>query len=207
LSDFSRWSAVARDELPGRVTAWLAEAAGIVRVAVDGPPCAAPEDFAAALVEPLRALGRPAAHIRGSYFWRDASLRFEHGREDVESYLSWLDADALRREVLDAAVSAGRYLPSLRDPLSNRSTREEPHAVEPDLVLIVSGSLLLGRGLPFDRTIHMTMSPAARARHTPSDEAWTLPAYDSYDADVCPVEAADVVIKLDDPRHPAINWT
>ncbi len=203
----SRWSPVAPGALPGRLADWLAKSPGLVRVAVDGPPCAQPSQVVDSLIEALRVLGRPAAHLAASYFWRDASLRFEHGREDVESYRSWLDADALRREVLDAAVLAGVYLPSLRDPLSNRSTREEPHAVEPDLVLIVSGSLLLGRGLPFDRTIHLTMSSAARARHTPADQAWALPAYDAYETDVRPAEAADVVVKLDDPRHPAISWT
>jgi hypothetical protein len=162
--------------------------------------------FAAALIDPIRARGRPVAQVRAATFWRDASLRLEMGREDVESYLDWLDADALRREVLDAAARGGHYLPSLRDPRTNRSTREQVRRVEPGLVLLVSGSLLLRHGLPFDRTVHISMSPSARARRTPAGEAWTLPAYDAYDADVRPVDRADVVIKLDDPRHPAIRW-
>jgi hypothetical protein len=199
------WTPVAPDALTGRVAEALAEAPGVVRVAIDGPPCADPDSFAAALLDPLRTLGRRAAQIRASSFWRDASLRLEHGREDVESYLSWLDADALRREVLDAAVSSGHYLPSLRDPVTNRSTRDAPRAVDPNLVLLVSGSLLLRHALPFDRTIHLAMSPATRARRTPAEDAWTLPAYEAYDADVRPSEVADVVIKLDDPRHPAIS--
>ena len=199
------WTPVAPDALTGRVAEALAEAPGVVRVAIDGPPCADPDSFAAALLDPLRTLGRRAAQIRASSFWRDASLRLEHGREDVESYLSWLDADALRREVLDTAVSSGHYLPSLRDPVTNRSTRDAPCAVDPNLVLLVSGSLLLRHALPFDRTIHLAMSPATRARRTPAEDAWTLPAYEAYDADVRPSEVADVVIKLDDPRHPAIS--
>jgi hypothetical protein len=201
------WAPIAPDALPGQLADWLARVPGVVRVAVDGPPCALPDAFAAALTEPLRALGRPVAQVRASWFWRDASLRFEHGREDVESYRSWLDADALRREVLDAAVDAGVYLPSLRDPDSNRSTREAPRPVEDGLVLIVDGSLLLGRELPFDRTIHLAMSPAARARHTSAEQAWTLPAFDAYDRDMRPADIADLVIKLDDPRHPAVSWT
>jgi hypothetical protein len=199
------WTPVAPDALTGRVAEALAEAPGVVRVAIDGPPCADPDSFAAALLDPLRTLGRRAAQIRASSFWRDASLRLEHGREDVESYLSWLDADALRREVLDAAVSSGHYLPSLRDPVTNRSTRDAPRAVDPNLVLLVSGSLLLRHALPFDRTIHLAMSPATRARRTPAEDAWTLPAYEAYDSDVRPSDVADVVIKLDDPRHPAIS--
>lgn len=185
----------------------LAEVPGVVRVAVDGAPAADPDRFAAALVEPLQALGRPAAWVSASSFWRDASVRFEHGREDVEAYCGWLDEAALRREVLDAAVESGSYLPSLRDPSTNRSTRARPRPVDPALVLIVSGGLLLGRGLPFERTIHLAMSAAARARRTPPEQAWTLPAFISYDADTRPSETADVVIKLDDLRHPAISWT
>src|SRR5581483_4768073 len=110
------WTPIAPDELAGRVASWLAAAQGVVRVAVDGPPAAAPEQFAAGLVEPLRALGRPAVVVVAATFWRDASLRFEHGREDLDSYRTWLDADALRREVLDPAAASRRYLPSLRDP-------------------------------------------------------------------------------------------
>lgn len=127
------------------------------------------------------------------------------GREDVPSYLDWLDADALRREVLDAVVSSGNYLPSLRDPQMNRSTREQPRAADANLVLLVSGALLLRHGLPFDRTIHLALSSAARARRTPAEDTWTLPAYDAYDAEVRPIDVADVVIKLDDPRHPAVK--
>jgi hypothetical protein len=204
------WRPVSPEAVPDHLAGWLAATPGVVRVAVDGAPCAGPDALAARLVEPLRALGRPAAHIRAATFWRDASVRLEHGRQDLESFPSWLDAEALRREVLDAAVHSGMYLPSLRDPETNRSTREPAQPVEADQLLIVSGSLLLGRGLPFDRTIHLTMSPAARGRRTSSDDAWTLPAFDTYDADVRPVETADTVIKLDDPRHPALDrsaWT
>jgi hypothetical protein len=204
-SSLRNWSPVAPEALPDRLAAWLADASGVARVALDGPPCARPSELADSLIDPLRVLGRPGAHVRAVSFWRDAALRWEHGREDVTSYLSWLDADALRREVLDAALSNGSYLPSLRDPLTNRSTREQPRPVEPDLVLIVSGSLLLRHELPFDRTIHLALSPPARARHTPPEEAWTLSAYDEYDVAVRPVATADCVIKLDDPRHPAIT--
>lgn len=142
-------------------------------------------------------------HLRARSFWRDASLRFEHGREDVDSYPSWLDADALRREVLLPALH-GEFLPSLRDPATNRSTRAARARLGERGVLLVSGELLLGRGLPFDRTVHLAMSAAARARLTPESEAWTLPAFERYDAEVQPQDVADVVIRIDDPRHPAV---
>jgi len=203
----SEWVPLSADEVAERLADWLTSASGIVRVAVDGAPVAAPDAFAAGLIDRMQVRGRPVAHVTAASFWRDASLRLEHGREDIESYLSWLDAAALRREVLDAVTASGNYLPSLRDPETNRSTREAPLPAEPDLVLLVSGSLLLRHGLPFDRTIHLSVSRAARARRTPPEDSWTLPAYDEYDAAVRPVDTADVVVKLDDVRHPALRWT
>jgi hypothetical protein len=200
------WQPVAPAELPDRLADRLAASPGLIRVAIDGPPAAGPGDLAAALIEPLRARGRPAVHVDARFFWRDASLRFEHGREDLESYPTWLDADALRREVLEPAATEQRYLPSLRDPTTNRSTRATAEPLSAEAVVLVSGALLLADGLPFDRVIHLALSPAARRRRTPADEAWTLPAYDDYDARVRPAEVADVAIKLDDVRHPAVRW-
>jgi len=202
------WLPLAADDIVERLTDWLTSSAGIVRVAVDGPPAAAPDEFAASLLEELQTRGRPGALIRAATFWRDASLRLEYGHHDVESYLSWLDAAALRREALEPVVAdRPRYLPSLRDPDTNRSTRAAAVSAPDGLVLIVSGPLLLRHRLPFDRTIHLALTPAARARRTAEDDEWTLPAFDEYDAEVRPTETADVVIKLDDPRHPALRWT
>lgn len=206
----SGWEPIGPSALPGRLAGWLAGTEGLLRVAVDGAPCADPAGIANTLIEPLRALGRPAVHIAAAFFWKDASLRLEHGRTDVESYRDWLDAAALRREVLDAvgndAVDIGAsYLPSLRDPITNRSTRAAPVAAPPGFVLVVSGAFLLGRGLPFDRTIHLAMSAAARSRLTADGERWTLPVFDAYDRDARPGEIADVVVKLDDPRRPAVR--
>jgi hypothetical protein len=199
------WTPTAPGDLPVAISEWLVAAPGVIRVAIDGPPCAGPDELAAALIEPLRTAGRPAVHVRADQFWRDASLRFELGREDADSYLTWLDADTLRREVLEPASSSGRYLPSLRDPETNRSTRESPRLLGAQAVVLVSGSFLFGRNLPFDRTVHLAMSAAARRRRTPTDQAWTLPAHEAYDAAVRPGETTDLVVKLDDPRHPALR--
>jgi hypothetical protein len=178
-----------------------------LRVAIDGPACVAPAAFADALVAPLRALGRPAVTIRAETFWRDASLRLEHGREDVDSYLGWLDSAALRREVLDplGAGGSGRYLPSLRDPATDRATREPARPGAGGTIVMVAGELLLGLALPFDVTIHLTVSPAARWRRTAPAAAWTLEALDRYDEQVRPADIADVAIRYDDPAHPAIS--
>lgn len=199
------WTPLTPDLLTRRLADRLAARPGIVRVAVDGPECARPAALVEALLEPLRALGRPTVHIPAHLFWRDASLRFEHGHEDLESYLNWLDADALRREVLAPLAADGTYLPSLRDPATNRSTREPFRSADEGTVLFVSGEFLLGLGLPFDEVIHLTMSPAARARHTDDAKAWTLPAHDQYEAEVDPSALAGVVVRLEDPRRPAVR--
>lgn len=180
-----------------------------LRVALDGPRAAGPDELAVALTEPLRTRSRPAIHVRTQTFWRDASLRLEHGRHDVESYQDWLDAAALRREVLAplGPDGSGQYVPSLRDPATNRATRDARRTAPYGSVLVVSGEFLLGRGLPFDVTIHLAVGAAARTRRTAPDWAWTLPAFDAYDRDVDPVRTADVVVRLDDPRHPAISLT
>jgi hypothetical protein len=206
-----RYQPIAPDRLPDELAGVLlaVDLAGpALRVAVDGPRAADPGGVAESLREPLLAGGRPFLHIQASTFWRDASLRLEHGRHDLQSYRDdWLDAGALLREVLAplGPGGSGAYLPSLRDPATNRATRSPRLAAVAGTVVVVSGALLLGRDLPFDVTIHLAIGPAARARRTADDWAWTLPAFDEYDRDVDPVNTADVVVRLDDPRHPAIS--
>jgi hypothetical protein len=206
-----RYQPIAPDRLPDELAAVLlaADLAGpALRVAVDGPLAADPGGMAEALREPVLAGGRPFLHIQASTFWRDASLRLEHGRHDRHAFSDdWLDAGALLREVLAplGPGGSGAYLPSLRDPATNRATRSPRQVAAVGTVVVVSGSLLLGRGLPFDVTIHLAMGTAARARRTDDDWAWTLPAFDEYDRDVDPVNTADVVVRLDDPRHPAVS--
>ena len=198
------WEAVAAEHLPDRLADWLADSAGPLRVAIDGPPAARPDDLAESLIEPLRTRSRPVLHVRAQDFWRDAALRLEYGHEDVLSYPGWLDVDALRREVLVPLHDGRPVLTSLRDPLTNRSTREPPRLPAPGTVLLVSGPLLLGHGLPFERTVHLLLPAEARARRTPAADAWTLPAFDSYDDDVDPARTADVVVRLG-RRTPAVR--
>ena len=178
-----------------------------LRVAVDGPPPATPESLAAALVDPLRARGRGAVHIAAGGFLRPASLRFEYGRDNPDAfYAGWLDEDGLRREVLDplAPGGTGQVLPSLWDPATDRATRAPYLTVPPAAVVLVSGQLLLGGGLPFDVALHLVLSPAALDRRMPADLRWTLPAYARYAEEVDPAAFADVVVRADDPRHPAL---
>jgi hypothetical protein len=144
------------------------------------------------------------------WFRRPASVRLEHGHRDPDAYYDgWLDAAALRREVLDRLGPGGdgRYLPTLWDPDRDRATRAGYATAPRGAVLLVDGPLLLGRGLPFDLTVHLRLSAAALARRTAPDRLWTLPAFARYEQEVRPGEVADAVVRVDDPRHPALQLT
>lgn len=199
-----RWQPADADRLPGSLASWIASLDGSPRIAIDGPPCGGPHAFAESLVAPLRALGRPAVHVRAETFWRDASLRLEHGHEDVLSFPSWLDDGALRRETLDPFGRGAPYLTSLRDPVTDRATREAARAFVPGSVLLVSGAFLVGTALPFERTVHLYLPAEARARRTSPDQSWTLPAFDEHDRTVGPADIADVTVRLD-RRSPAVR--
>jgi len=183
------------------------EPGGRLRVAVDGAPAADPGRLADALVAPLRLRGRPAVRVSTDDFLRPASVRLEFGRTNPDTfYAGWVDEPALRREVLDPAGpgGSGRVVTRLWDARTDRATREPYAELAPDAVVIVSGPLLLGAGLPFDITVHLSLSAAALDRRTDPELRWTLPAYARYGAEVDPASFADVVVRLDDPKRPAL---
>ena len=179
-----------------------------LRVAVDGAPAARTGELADRLAEELRVRGRPVLVVAAGGFLRAASLRYEYGRRDADAYYDmWLDTGALWREVFDplepAPRGTGRVLPDLWDPVTDRATRSPYVELPPGGVLLLHGALLLGRWFPFDLSVHLRLSPAALARRTDEDEQWTLPAFARYEEEVRPAETADVVVRADDPRHPA----
>lgn len=191
------------DELAARIC----RRPGWVRVGIDGADAAQPADLADALVEPLRVRGRTALRVRAEDHLRPASLRYERGRTDPDSfYDDWLDAAGLVREVLEplGPGGIGRIRPVRWNAAADRASRDDFLDVPEDAVVILSGPLLLGRGLPFDLTVHLDLSPGALTRRTAPDLAWTLPAYARYTTEVNPSAFADVVVRADDPRHPAI---
>ncbi|GAA1405464.1 hypothetical protein GCM10009639_52440 [Kitasatospora putterlickiae] len=178
-----------------------------LRVAVDGAAAARPGVLADALVEPLRLRGLPTLRVPAAGFLRPASVRLEYGRHDADAFHDlWLDDGALLREVLDPLEpgGTGRVLPSLRDPVTDRATRAPYTGLAPAGVLLLDGALLLGRWLPLELTVHLALSPAALERRTAPEERWTLPAFARYEAETAPAEAADLTVRLDDPRHPAL---
>jgi hypothetical protein len=204
----------ARPISPGAAVAELAERiAGLpapgraTRVLVDGAPAAGPGEWADALVEPLRLLGRPVLRASAADFLRPASLRLEHGRRNPQSLLDgWLDVGALRRELLDPLGDGGSGDVLLRwwDAAADRSARAAYVSAPAGAVLVLDGALLLGAGLPAELTVHLHLSDGALGRRTPPEDAWTLPAYRDYAEQVGPQRVADVVLLVDHPDRPAV---
>ncbi|MGW4408660.1 uridine kinase [Nonomuraea sp. NPDC004702] len=178
-----------------------------VRVAVDGAPAAGPGALADKLVAPLRLRGRPVLRVSAGDFLRPASLRLEHGRTDPDVfYEDWLDVKGLLREVLEPLEpgGSGRVLPALWDSGIDRAYRLPYRELAPGGVVLVDGTLLLGRGLPFEVSVHVWLSAGALARRTPQDERWRLTAYERYEREARPQRAADVVVRADHPDRPAV---
>ncbi|SDZ11367.1 hypothetical protein SAMN05421504_109261 [Amycolatopsis xylanica] len=191
------------DDLTRRVLAFPGRR---VAVLIDG--AAGTAELADALVDPLRLNGRAPLRVSSSGFLRPASLRFEHGRTDPESrYRDWTDFGALRREVLDPLRpgGSGEVLPALWDTERDRATRLPRVPLPPDGVVLLDGEMLLGSGLAADLTVHLWLSPGALRRHLPASDHWALPAFARYESEVDPASLADLVVRADDPNHPALR--
>jgi hypothetical protein len=174
-----------------------------VRLLVDGHPSTHPGRLADALVAPLEAAGRPTARVGVGDFLRPRSLRLERGREDPDSLLhDWIDVGALNREVLARVVDRQEYLPSLRDPETDRATRAGYVDAAPGTVLVLDGALAVGRGLDVDLAVHLSIKPGTLRRRTPPGAAWTIPAYEHYAREI--EGTPDLVVRVDHPDHPAL---
>lgn len=176
------------------------------RIAFDGAPAAHPGELARRVGDALRIRGRVSLVVGTEGFLRPASVRLEHGRRDPDSYYDgWLDTGALWREVFGPLEPGGdgRVLPDLWDPATDRATRSPYRQLPSGGFLLLHGPLLLRHWFPFDMTVHVRLSPGALRRRTPEPEHWTLPAFERYEEESDPGAAADVVVRADDPRHPA----
>ena len=182
-----------------------------LRFGLDGPvetdTRALADDVAAALAD--RAV--PMARVSLAHFLRARSLRLEHGRDDPDAlYRTWYDVPALRREVLDPLAPGGRgsWLPRLRDPGSDRAFRDPVRPAVPGTVLVLDGRFLLRDDVRggLDVVAHLDVSPTARARRVPAEEAERLlPAWQTYLDDVGPASLADVTVRFDHPDRPALR--
>ncbi|WP_367131547.1 uridine kinase [Saccharothrix sp. HUAS TT1] len=187
------------DELVGRVDAL--PRATWARVLLDGARPTRPGELADALVEPLRALGRPVLRVSADDFLRPASVRLEHGREDPDSFRdSWLDVGGLVREVLEPLDpgGSGRVLPALWNAATDRAHRAGYTTLGAGGVLLLDGTVLLDKWLPSELTVHLWLSEGALARQMPDEWRWTLPAYAEYEP------RADVTVRYDHPARPAL---
>ncbi|MFD9820675.1 nucleoside/nucleotide kinase family protein [Streptomyces violascens] len=177
-----------------------------LRIGIDGAPAARPEELGRRVAETLRLRGRSVLAVSTEGFLRPASLRYEFGREDPDTYYDgWFDTGALWREVFGPLEpgGTGRVLPDLWDPATDRATRSPYQLLPESGVLVLYGPMLLGRWFPFDLTVHLRLSAPALRRRTGESARWTLPAFERYEREVGPGEAADVVVRVDDFRHPA----
>ncbi|MBW3708056.1 uridine kinase [Streptomyces griseus] len=178
---------------------WLA-------LGIDGAPAARTGESAERLARELRLLGRAVLVVSTEGFLRPASLRFEYGKRDPDAYLDgWYDTGALWREVFGPleAGGTGRVLPDLWDPVTDRATRTPYHRLPEGGVVVVHGPFLLGHWFAFALGVHLRLSPGALRRRTEEPERWTLPAFARYEDEVAPADRADVVVRADDPSHPA----
>lgn len=182
----------------------LARLPGRRVLAVDAADAAAPVELAERIVAALAAGGRSAAAVSIHDFVRPASLRMEYGRDDEWSYRTgWFDYDALRREILEPLRASGRWLPALWDEHRDRSARAAVRSAPPDLVLVLAGPMLLGRGLDFDLSVRLELSEPAARRRTPPDQHWTLPALRAHAAEH--PATATWTLRWDHPDRPALR--
>jgi hypothetical protein len=181
-----------------------------VRLGVDGPVSADAADLADAVAAALRDAAVPVARVRAVDFLRARSLRLEYGRDDPDAFHDlWYDVAALRREVLDplGPGGSGRWLPRLRDPDTDRPFRVPPEDAAPGTVLVLDGRFLLRDDVRggLDVAVHLDVSPAARDRRLPPDEAARVgPAWDRYLAESAPAGRAGLVVRFDHPDRPAV---
>ena len=178
-------------------------------VGIDGAAEIGAGDLADAVAAELQALGRPAIRTSTSWWWRPASLRLEYGRTDIDMLLSgWVDVGSLRRELLEplATGGPGQYLRRLRDPVSDRSLREQRVPVPDRSVLVLDGAVLQATGVPLDGVVYLQVSPATLTRKLPPDRQWWADALRSYVEQDQPDRTADAVVAFDHPAAPALAW-
>ncbi|WP_344476279.1 hypothetical protein [Kineococcus aurantiacus] len=142
-------------------------------------------------------------------FWRPRSLRYEFGRDDPDAYYDgWLDVPGVWRELLGplGEPSGRRWVPSLYDPGTDRSSRAPRQEAPDDAVLVLAGSFLLKDDVRWglDAVVHLSTSPAAIRRRVPAHDAdRVVGAWERYVAEDDPAGTATAVLRCEDPRHPA----
>ena len=181
------------------------EAASGMVIGFDGPGECGVSSLADSIGDVL--VGLPVIRASTRWWWRPAALRLEFGRKDVDSLLrGWVDADALRRELVGPIMGDGQaYISRLRDPDVDRSVRQQPRMTPEDGVLLLDGPFLLAAELPLDALVHFRIGRPALSRALPPDRQWWLPAFDTYEAEYRPAKIAEVTLAYDHPATPAVT--
>lgn len=178
-------------------------------VGFDGPAEIGTAELADAVARRVETLGRPAIRVSTRWWWRPASLRLEFGRTDIDMLLAgWVDGAAIQRELFDPLRpgGSGRYLVRLRDPVTDRSLREQRVAAAARSVVLVDGPFLQAGGLGLDAVVYLQVSAGTIARSLPADRQWWAQAVRRYLDEDRPADDAAAVIAYDHPRAPAIGW-
>lgn len=205
-----RFAPVTPDRLVDDLASWIVDLPqDHPRIGVDGPAEIGTGALADAVAERIVEKSRPALRASTPWWWRPASLRLELGRTDVDMLLGgWVDAPALRRELLDplGPTGTGDYLLRLRDPATDRSVRDGRAPAQPRAVLLLDGPFLLVDQLPLDAVIHLQVAAPALTRALPPERQWWVPAFERYRTEDGPADGAAVVVAYDHPRSPAVAW-
>jgi hypothetical protein len=187
-----------------------AEPAYGVRVGCDGALPGDTRPLADAVSAAIEAAGRPVARVSREDFLRPRSVRLELGADDPDAgWERWYDDAGLRREVLDPLGPGGsmRWLPTLWDAEQDRATRASRRAAAPGTVAVVDGPYLLRWELAdaFDLVLHVEVSDAALARRcVEADRPRVGGSWSRYVEETAPAERAPYVVRLEDPRRPAL---
>ena len=179
------------------------------RVGIDGAAEIGAGELADAVAARLTEFGRPALRTSTDWWWRPASLRLELGRTDIDMLLGgWVDAAALRRELLDplGPAGSGSYY-SLAGSADRPVGAGQPGGRgRPRAPCCWYGPFLLADRLPLDAVVHLQTTRPTLARALPANRQWWLDAFDRYRTDEQPADRAAAVIAYDHPKAPAIAW-
>lgn len=196
VDELAQWT----QELVGRCAAGQT---GTV-VGFDGPAEAGATDLADRVAERLRSRGIAVVRATTTDWWRPSALRLEFGREDIDMLLTgWVDADALRRELIEPVAAGRAHITRLRDPATDRSVRQTPEVVPPGIIVLIDGPFLLAAELPLTALVVVQVGGGALGRALAADRQWWLAADERYRSRYRPADEADVVLSYDHPSSPA----
>jgi uridine kinase len=201
-------------------------AAGTLRVCVDGPDAAGKTTLADDLAM-LLGQRRPVIRLSIDRFHRPEAIRRQRGSLSPEGYYH----DSFDHDVVVDAVlrplgpgGHGRYLPGVFDYRSDSPTHEVMRQASEAAVLVFDGVFMLRPQLRefWDVSVYLHVDPAvvlARARVRDLDlfgsvevieeryQRRYLPGHELYRVEARPMEAATVVLDMNDPLRPrVVRW-